>query len=68
VLPESKRRQVRGLHPDRAPTIVAGAVMLIEVLRLFDLQASEVSDQDILHGAALETVHRARPEGAAAAG
>jgi exopolyphosphatase/guanosine-5'-triphosphate,3'-diphosphate pyrophosphatase len=68
VLPESRRRQVRGLHPDRAPTIVAGAVMLIEVLRLFDLQASEVSDQDILHGAALETVHRARPEGAAAAG
>jgi exopolyphosphatase/guanosine-5'-triphosphate,3'-diphosphate pyrophosphatase len=63
ALPVSDRRRVRGLHPDRAPTIVAGAVMLIEALRLFDLQATEVSDQDILHGAALETVHRARSEG-----
>jgi exopolyphosphatase / guanosine-5'-triphosphate,3'-diphosphate pyrophosphatase len=68
ALPEPERRQVRGLHPDRAPTIVAGTVMLIEALRLFDLQATEVSDQDILHGAALETVHRARGEGAAAPG
>jgi exopolyphosphatase / guanosine-5'-triphosphate,3'-diphosphate pyrophosphatase len=67
ALPESERREVRGLHPDRAPTIVAGTVMLIEVLQLFGLQASEVSDQDILHGAAQETVHRARREGAAAA-
>jgi exopolyphosphatase / guanosine-5'-triphosphate,3'-diphosphate pyrophosphatase len=68
ALPESQRREVRGLHPDRAPTIVAGTVMLIEALRLFGLHATEVSDQDILHGAALETVHRARREGGAAAG
>jgi len=68
AMPERERRRVRGLHPDRAPTIVAGTVMLIEVLRLFDLQASEVSDQDILHGAALETVHRVRRESAASAG
>jgi exopolyphosphatase/guanosine-5'-triphosphate,3'-diphosphate pyrophosphatase len=68
ALPESQRRRVRGLHPDRAPTIVAGAVMLIEALRLFGLHATEVSDQDILHGAALEAVHRAGREGAAAAG
>jgi exopolyphosphatase / guanosine-5'-triphosphate,3'-diphosphate pyrophosphatase len=60
ALPEPERRQVRGLHPDRAPTIVAGAVMLIEALRLFGLHETEVSDQDILHGAALEMVHRAR--------
>jgi exopolyphosphatase / guanosine-5'-triphosphate,3'-diphosphate pyrophosphatase len=68
ALPERERRQVRGLHPDRAPTIVAGTVMLVEALRLFDLQATEVSDQDILHGAALETVHRALGEGASAPG
>jgi exopolyphosphatase / guanosine-5'-triphosphate,3'-diphosphate pyrophosphatase len=68
ALPEPERRRVRGLHPDRAPTIVAGTIMLIAALRLFDLQATEVSDQDILHGAALETVHRARSEGAAATG
>jgi exopolyphosphatase/guanosine-5'-triphosphate,3'-diphosphate pyrophosphatase len=57
-LTEEERRLVRGLHPDRAPTIVAGTVMLIEALDLFRLQRTEVSDQDILHGAALETVHR----------
>ena len=68
ALPEAERREVRGLHPDRAPTIVAGAVMLIETLRLFGLHETEVSDQDILHGAALEAVHRARRGDAAAAG
>ena len=33
ALPEEQRREVRGLHPDRAPTIVAGVVMIIEALR-----------------------------------
>jgi exopolyphosphatase/guanosine-5'-triphosphate,3'-diphosphate pyrophosphatase len=62
ALPEAARRRVRGLHPDRAPTIVAGVVMLIEALGVLGLDRTEVSDQDILHGAALETVHRARAE------
>jgi exopolyphosphatase / guanosine-5'-triphosphate,3'-diphosphate pyrophosphatase len=48
-----ERRQVKGLHPDRAPTIVAGAVILIEVLRLFGLSEVEVSEHDILRGAAI---------------
>ena len=60
ALPEAQRRQVRGLHPDRAPTIVAGVVMIIEALELFSLDATAVSDHDILRGAALEVVHRAR--------
>jgi exopolyphosphatase / guanosine-5'-triphosphate,3'-diphosphate pyrophosphatase len=47
------RREVIGLHPDRAPTIVAGAVMLIEAMRIFGLHAVEVSEHDILRGAAL---------------
>jgi exopolyphosphatase/guanosine-5'-triphosphate,3'-diphosphate pyrophosphatase len=64
-LPEAERREVRGLHPDRAPTIVAGTIMLIEALRVFGLESAEVSDQDILHGSALEAVHRARREGSA---
>ena len=51
-------RRSRGLHPDRAPTIVAGVVMVIEALELFGLDAIEVSDHDILRGAALEVVHR----------
>jgi exopolyphosphatase/guanosine-5'-triphosphate,3'-diphosphate pyrophosphatase len=63
-LPETERRKVRGLHPDRAPTIVAGVVMLIEALRAFGLDSTEVSDHDILRGAALEAVHRGRHGGA----
>jgi exopolyphosphatase/guanosine-5'-triphosphate,3'-diphosphate pyrophosphatase len=48
-----ERRDVRGLHPDRAPTIVAGAVILVESMRAFGLDGMEVSEADILHGAAL---------------
>jgi exopolyphosphatase/guanosine-5'-triphosphate,3'-diphosphate pyrophosphatase len=47
---------VTGLHPDRAPTIVAGAVILLESMREFDLDEIEVSEADILHGAALAGV------------
>jgi exopolyphosphatase / guanosine-5'-triphosphate,3'-diphosphate pyrophosphatase len=48
-----ERREVRGLHPDRAPTIVAGAVILTESIRSIGLGEIEVSVRDILHGAAL---------------
>ena len=44
---------MRGLHPDRAPTIVAGVVILLETLELFGLDEVEVSEHDILRGAAL---------------
>jgi exopolyphosphatase / guanosine-5'-triphosphate,3'-diphosphate pyrophosphatase len=47
-----QRRQVAGLHPDRAPTIIAGVLIFREVLRLFDLPEIEVSEHDILRGAA----------------
>jgi exopolyphosphatase / guanosine-5'-triphosphate,3'-diphosphate pyrophosphatase len=63
ALPEAERREVRGLHPDRAPTIVAGVIMIVEALELFDLDAIVGSDHDILRGAALEVVHRPRPNG-----
>jgi exopolyphosphatase / guanosine-5'-triphosphate,3'-diphosphate pyrophosphatase len=48
-----ERRHVEGLHPDRAPTIVAGAVILTESIRGLGLDEVEVSAWDILHGAAL---------------
>ena len=48
-----ERRQVAGLHPDRAPTIVAGVLIFREVLRLFGLSRIEISEHDILRGAAL---------------
>ncbi len=52
-IPLEERRKTKGLHPDRAPTIVAGIVILIEVLDLFGLGKAEVSEHDILRGAAL---------------
>jgi exopolyphosphatase/guanosine-5'-triphosphate,3'-diphosphate pyrophosphatase len=52
-LPLEQRRQVPGLHPDRAPTIVAGVIILIEILELFALHEVEISEHDILRGAAL---------------
>jgi exopolyphosphatase/guanosine-5'-triphosphate,3'-diphosphate pyrophosphatase len=54
LLPNAERREVRGLHPDRAPTIVAGITILLECARAFGLDEIEVSEHDILLGAALE--------------
>jgi exopolyphosphatase/guanosine-5'-triphosphate,3'-diphosphate pyrophosphatase len=53
-VPEPERRQVTGLHPERAATIVAGALILIESMRSFGLESIEVGEHDILYGAALE--------------
>jgi exopolyphosphatase/guanosine-5'-triphosphate,3'-diphosphate pyrophosphatase len=50
---EAERRQVVGLDPNRAPTIVAGMILLSESMRAFELEQIEVSDHDILHGGAL---------------
>jgi exopolyphosphatase/guanosine-5'-triphosphate,3'-diphosphate pyrophosphatase len=52
-LPLAERLRVPGLHPGRAPTIVAGAVILVQVMRAFGLEEIEVSELDILHGSAL---------------
>jgi exopolyphosphatase/guanosine-5'-triphosphate,3'-diphosphate pyrophosphatase len=59
ALPLARRRAVRGLHPDRAPTIVAGVVILLRVLAAFALDEVEVSDRDILWGVALDLEKRA---------
>lgn len=58
AIPLEERRRVTGLHPDRAPTIVAGAAILLESMLLFGLGSVEVSEADILHGAALEVASR----------
>jgi exopolyphosphatase/guanosine-5'-triphosphate,3'-diphosphate pyrophosphatase len=52
-VPEPERREVVGLHPDRAPTIVAGAVILVQSMKAFGLNSIEVGEHDILYGAAL---------------
>jgi exopolyphosphatase/guanosine-5'-triphosphate,3'-diphosphate pyrophosphatase len=51
--PLSKRVEIPGLHPERAPTIVAGVVILVETMRAFGLERITVSEQDILYGAAI---------------
>jgi exopolyphosphatase / guanosine-5'-triphosphate,3'-diphosphate pyrophosphatase len=55
ALPLAERRGVTGLDPNRAPTIVAGTVILLEVLGAFDLDAFEASERDILWGVALDS-------------
>jgi exopolyphosphatase/guanosine-5'-triphosphate,3'-diphosphate pyrophosphatase len=55
-VPLEERRRTPGLHPERAPTIVAGVALLIEVITAFGLDRVQVSDRDILWGVALRTV------------
>ncbi|MCW2989135.1 MAG: Phosphatase [Solirubrobacterales bacterium] len=51
--PLAQRVEIPGLHPDRAPTVVAGVVILIETMRAFGLDRIEASEHDILYGTAL---------------
>lgn len=51
--PLAERIRVPGLHPDRAPTIPAGVVILVEAMRAFGLERITVSEHDILYGAAI---------------
>jgi len=53
-VPRAERRRLPGLEPERAPVIVAGAVIVREVLVRYGLAGLEASERDILHGAALE--------------
>jgi exopolyphosphatase / guanosine-5'-triphosphate,3'-diphosphate pyrophosphatase len=53
--------ELRGMHPLRAPVIVAGTVVVLEVLRRFDLLELEVSERDIMHGAALAAAELPAP-------
>ncbi|MEZ5077075.1 MAG: Ppx/GppA phosphatase family protein [Solirubrobacterales bacterium] len=51
--PLSKRVNITGMHPDRAPTIVAGVIILVEAMRAFSLDRITVSEHDILYGTAI---------------
>jgi exopolyphosphatase/guanosine-5'-triphosphate,3'-diphosphate pyrophosphatase len=53
AMDNDERRNQPGLHPHRAATIVAGTVLLAAALRAFGLQSTEVSEHDLLRGAAL---------------
>jgi exopolyphosphatase/guanosine-5'-triphosphate,3'-diphosphate pyrophosphatase len=56
--PLRERVEIPGLHADRAPTIVAGVVILVETMRAFGLEEIEVSEHDILYGTAIAAAAR----------
>jgi exopolyphosphatase/guanosine-5'-triphosphate,3'-diphosphate pyrophosphatase len=70
ALPLAERRELPALEPERAPVIVAGAVILVAILDHFALDAITASERDILDGIALAAAdlppaaERAAPPGA----
>jgi exopolyphosphatase/guanosine-5'-triphosphate,3'-diphosphate pyrophosphatase len=58
----AEREQVPGLDPRRAPVIVAGLVVLREILVRYALEEIEVSERDVLHGVALDAAELPQPE------
>ncbi|HWQ23221.1 MAG TPA: Ppx/GppA phosphatase family protein [Gaiellaceae bacterium] len=62
ALTSAERERVPGIEPGRAPVIVAGLVVLREVLDAYGLPEIEVSERDLLHGAALAAAELPEPE------
>jgi exopolyphosphatase/guanosine-5'-triphosphate,3'-diphosphate pyrophosphatase len=62
----AERLRVPGIEPGRAPVIVAGIVVLREVMSAYGFDEIEVSERDILHGAALAAADLPEPEEGAA--
>jgi exopolyphosphatase / guanosine-5'-triphosphate,3'-diphosphate pyrophosphatase len=53
AVPLAERREIPALEPLRAPVIVAGAAIVLEVLRSYGVEELETSVNDLLDGAAL---------------
>jgi len=58
----AERRGVPGIEPGRAPVIVAGALILREILDAYGLTEIEASEHDILDGTALAAAELPEPE------
>jgi exopolyphosphatase/guanosine-5'-triphosphate,3'-diphosphate pyrophosphatase len=58
LLPLARRREVVGLHPGRAPVIVAGLLILEVVVGLAGVDEVIVSEHDILDGILLDLLGR----------
>ena len=56
-----QRLAIPGIEPGRAPVIVAGIVVLREIMTAYALTEIEVSERDVLHGAAFAAAEL--PEG-----
>jgi exopolyphosphatase/guanosine-5'-triphosphate,3'-diphosphate pyrophosphatase len=65
-LSNAERLKVPGIEPGRAPVIVAGLVVLREIADAYELDEIEVSERDILHGAAFAAAELPEPEEGAA--
>jgi len=63
ALPLAERRLVPGLHPDRAPSIVAGALIGCTVLVAAAADEVAISERDLLDGARLRLAADTRPAG-----
>jgi exopolyphosphatase / guanosine-5'-triphosphate,3'-diphosphate pyrophosphatase len=61
ALPLEERRRLPGLEPKRAPVIVAGTVLLRELLSHFGLDEIEASERDLLDAVALEAAALPEP-------
>jgi exopolyphosphatase/guanosine-5'-triphosphate,3'-diphosphate pyrophosphatase len=65
-VPLEERRRIRPLDPDRAPVIIGGSLIAREVLVFFGLDKLEISERDILDGAALAAAELPEEEEGAA--
>jgi exopolyphosphatase/guanosine-5'-triphosphate,3'-diphosphate pyrophosphatase len=65
-VPLEERRRIPALDPERAPVIVAGTVIAREVVAFFGLDELEISERDILDGAALAAAELPNEEEGAA--
>lgn len=54
MIPLEKRKTIAGLHPKRADVIIAGTLIIREILKFFNLSQLIVSEYDILDGLILE--------------
>ena len=61
-----QRIAVSGIEPGRASVIVAGVIVLREVMTAYGLSEIEVSERDVLHGAAFAAAELPEPEEGAA--
>jgi exopolyphosphatase/guanosine-5'-triphosphate,3'-diphosphate pyrophosphatase len=61
-----ERLALPGLEPGRASVIVAGVIVLREVMTAYGLAEIEVSERDVLHGAAFAAAGLPEPEEGAA--
>ena len=66
ALTTAERLVVPGIEPGRAPVIVAGIVVLREVMTRYGLTEIEVSERDVLHGAVFAAAELPEPEEGAA--